>query len=94
MAVSVTVTRTATEPRLAFDVTVDDGAGTSHHQVTLEEAYLRRLARPGESPEDFVERCFCFLLEREPKEAILDRFDVAVIGRYFSNFETAISQGT
>ena len=30
------------------------------------------------------------LLEREPKESILGRFDVSVIGRYFPDFESAI----
>jgi hypothetical protein len=31
------------------------------------------------------------LLEREPKEAILRRFDVSVIGRYFPEFEGVIN---
>ena len=30
---------------------------------------------------------FRFLLDREPKESILRRFDVAVISRYFPEFE-------
>jgi hypothetical protein len=30
---------------------------------------------------------FRFLLEREPKESILARFDVSVIARYFPEFE-------
>jgi hypothetical protein len=30
---------------------------------------------------------FQFLLEREPKESILRRFDVTVISRYFPEFE-------
>ena len=39
----------------------------------------------------FVERCFAFLLEREPKESILRRFDVSVIARYFPEFERVIA---
>ena len=39
----------------------------------------------------FDERCleaaFRFLLDREPKESILGRFDVTVISRYFPEFE-------
>jgi hypothetical protein len=34
-----------------------------------------------------VRAAFAFLLDREPKEAILARFDVAVISRYFPEFE-------
>ena len=30
---------------------------------------------------------FHFLLDREPKELILQRFDVTVISRYFPEFE-------
>lgn len=74
-------------------VTVAEEGGTSAHEVTLARGDLERLGRPGESPEGFVRRCFAFLLEREPKESILDRFDVAVIGRYFPEFEATISAG-
>ena len=34
-----------------------------------------------------LEAAFRFLLDREPKEAILGRFDVTVISRYFPEFE-------
>ena len=34
-----------------------------------------------------LEAAFQFLLDREPKESILGRFDVAVISRYFPEFE-------
>jgi hypothetical protein len=34
-----------------------------------------------------VEAAFRFLLDREPKEAILSRFDITVISRYFPEFE-------
>ena len=33
------------------------------------------------------EATFRFLLDREPKESILTRFDVTVIARYFPEFE-------
>lgn len=67
----------------------EDGLETSH-TVTLARDLLARLA-PGESAETFAERCFAFLLEREPKEAILRRFDVSVIGRYFPEFEKSVA---
>jgi len=39
------------------------------------------------SPEQCLEAAFRFLLDRKPKEAILKRFDVTVISRYFPEFE-------
>ena len=41
-------------------------------------------------PEHCVKAAFRFLLDREPKEAILSRFDVSVISRYFPDFETKL----
>jgi hypothetical protein len=71
---------------------VAEGSGETTHDVTLKRADHARLARSGEAPAAFVERCFAFLLEREPKESILGRFDVSVIGRYFSEFEREIKR--
>jgi hypothetical protein len=34
-----------------------------------------------------VDAAFRFLLDREPKEAILARFDVSLIAQYFPEFE-------
>ena|SRR5947209_8356565 len=72
-------------------VRVRDAHGETAHEVTLARALLERLA-PGEPADVFVERCFAFLLEREPKESILRSFDVSVIGRYFPEFETKIAR--
>ena len=72
-------------------VRVREGRGETVHEVTLARDLLARLG-PGESAEAFAKRCFAFLLEREPKESILRRFDVAVISRYFPDFETAIAR--
>ncbi len=88
---SISVTQTATEPKLAFAVEVRDGRGSSRHTVTLEPALLARLATGRQvSGEAFVEAVFAFLLERESKESILSRFDVNVVSRYFPEFEGAI----
>jgi len=73
-----------------LDVRVAEGRGETRHEVTLAKRDHARLARPGETAEAFVERCFAFLLAREPKESILSRFDIAVISRYFPEFEGAI----
>ena len=73
-----------------FTVTVEEAGDTSTHHVTVSRADLERWGSSLFSPEEFVTRCFEFLLEREPKESILSRFDVAEIGSYFPEFEQQI----
>jgi hypothetical protein len=48
---------------------------------------FERLTGGGDMPEQCVEAAFRFLLDREPKKSILGRFDIAVISRYFPEFE-------
>ncbi len=73
-----------------FEVTVREGGGESRHTVVVNESDAFRLAGGYRSKEEFVRECFAFLLEREPKESILGRFDVTEISRYFPEFETEI----
>jgi hypothetical protein len=76
-------------PSYRLAVTVREGKSQTTHDVTLSHDLLARLG-PGQPADAFVQRCFAFLLEREPKESILERFDVSVIGRYFPDFEKTI----
>jgi hypothetical protein len=46
-----------------------------------------RCCPSGATPERGLEAAFRFLLDREPKESILRRFDVTAISRYFPEFE-------
>jgi hypothetical protein len=71
---------------LCFDVVLRDRAGESRHRVSLARADFERLS-DGRAPERLIEAAFRFLLDREPREAILARFDVSVISRYFDEFE-------
>lgn len=73
-----------------FAVTVNEAADRSGHHVTLSKSDFERWGSGADSPETFVTRCFEFLLEREPKESILSRFDVSQIGSYFPEFEEGI----
>jgi hypothetical protein len=75
---------------MVYDVTVDDGHGTTTHEVTLWPSDIERYA-PDASPEELLEASFVFLLEREPKEAILNRFELPVIERYFPEYPTLIA---
>jgi hypothetical protein len=72
--------------KLEFEVAVRDSSGESRHYVTMDRKTWERLSGQ-RAPERCVEACFRFLLDREPKESILRRFDVKVISRYFPEFE-------
>ena len=87
------VVRVVSEDAQTFhlNVCVRDPGGETNHEVTLARDLLARLA-PGESAEAFTLRSFAFLLEREPKESVLRRFDIAIIGRYFPEFEKTIAR--
>jgi hypothetical protein len=73
-----------------FRVTVREGGSQTTHHVTLRQDYYAKLAGGKVSAEELVRRSFEFLLEREPKESILARFDLTVIARYFSDYEREI----
>jgi hypothetical protein len=73
-----------------FRVRVIEGRSESSHTVTLEPDDHQRLAGGKAEPEELVRRSFEFLLEREPKESILARFELPVIARYFPEFESEI----
>ena len=75
---------------LSFRVVIRDTDGHTQHEVTLRESSWQRLGG-GAGATDFVDAVFRFLLDREPKEAILGRFDVSVIPRYFPDFEQRIA---
>ena len=75
-----------------FRVRVVEGESVSAHRVTLKSADFQRLAGGKASPEDLVRRSFEFLLEREPKESILARFDLSVIARYFPEYDREIAR--
>lgn len=73
-----------------FEVTVTEGRSSTTHEVTVAQADAGRLA-PGEPPERLVEASFRFLLDREPKESILGRFELTVIARYFPEYPDRIA---
>ena len=72
---------------LDFEVVVREGEGVTRHHVTMSREMCERLTASKHTPERCLEAAFRFLLDREPKESILGRFDVTVISRYFPEFE-------
>jgi hypothetical protein len=75
-----------------FRVRVIEGKTETSHRVTLKAEDYERLAKSKSEPAELVRRSFEFLLENEPKESILARFDLSVIGRYFPQFEREIKR--
>ena len=72
---------------LDFEVVVREGESETRHHVTIPREMCERLTAGKHTPERCLEAAFRFLLDREPKEAILGRFDVTVISRYFPEFQ-------
>jgi hypothetical protein len=83
----IQVRRMADSDPLGFEVVVRDGEGETRNHVTMSREVCNRLTAGRYTPEACIEAAFRFLLDREPKESILGRFDVTVISRYFPEFE-------
>ena len=86
----IEIKRTGDGDPLEFEVTIRDAAGASAHAVTLSRPDYERLTAGRHTPEQCIDAAFRFLLDREPKEAILRRFDISVIATYFPEFEQAL----
>lgn len=72
------------------EVSVDHAGQLTRHAVTVNLADLERWADGTERAdvESLVARSFDFLLEREPPHAILANFELSVIQRYFSEYDS------
>ncbi len=75
-----------------FLVTVNVAGGQTTHRVTAPEPLSSSLLSGGHSLEDLVRVSFEFLLEREPKESIMQEFDLTVISRYFPEYEDQVRE--
>ena len=73
----------------SYSVTVDEGGSATTHVVAVWPSDVARYA-PDATPEQLLDASFRFLLEREPKEAIMRRFELPVIERYFPEYRAAI----
>lgn len=76
---------------MRFEVELREHSSTTRHQVTMTRATHAALAGQAD-PVRCIRAAFAFLLDREPKESILGRFDVTVISRYFPEFERELGR--
>lgn len=72
-----------------YRVRVSDETGSSEHTVTVGEDRLAELGATGRA-EELLEESFRFLLEREPRGAILSSFELSTISRYFPEYPDEI----
>jgi hypothetical protein len=69
-----------------YQVILRDAADVSTHTVRLSD-HDRGHYGGAASAERVVEASFRFLLEREPRDQILERFEIATIARYFPDYK-------
>ncbi len=75
-----------------FEVLLDENDRVPPFTVTVDKKYYEHLTGGTVSPEVLVEKSFVFLVEREPKEAILREFNLFYIARYFPEYEEEIKK--
>jgi hypothetical protein len=73
-----------------FSVSVGQKGFVSRFEVSLDDDYHHELCSGALTKAELIRRSFEFLLEREPKEAILSKFDLRVISRYFPDYTQAM----
>ena len=84
----IAVTRIGeTDEAFTFEVRVTETGDTTRHVVTVRRADSDATGDRYSEPEELVRLAFHFLLEREPKESILARFDLRDISTYFPDFD-------
>lgn len=60
------------------------------YSVTMDDDYYQKLTGGKITKEELIKKSFEFLLEREPKESILSRFNIKIISNYFPEYEKEI----
>jgi hypothetical protein len=75
---------------VVFRVEVKEGVVKTEHMVEVTEDYYNFLAEGKVTMEQLVQKSFDFLLEREPKESILRKFNLKKISYYFPDYEKSI----
>ena len=70
---------------VACAVVVTDDTGSSSFEVTASDVAFADHVR-------LVRETFEFLLEREPRTAILPKFDLSVVRRYFPDYDDEIAR--
>ena len=73
-----------------FRVEVKERDAKTEHLVEVNHDYYNFLAEGKMTMEELLQKSFDFLLEREPKESILRKFNLMQISNYFPEYEESI----
>jgi len=73
-----------------FMVRVEEEDTSKDYSVALDDYYYQKLTGGKITKEQLLKKSFEFLLEREPKESILSKFNLKVISSYFPEYEKVI----
>lgn len=79
-----------TEQGGAYAITLTDGASVTQHEMRVPPEDLVAMGIGDCDPRLVVEESLRFLLEREPKESILESFDLSTITGFFPEFPEEI----
>lgn len=74
-----------------YRVVVAEAGSSASYEVTAQPGDVARFGG-GRPAEQLVAASFRFLLDREPKESILRRFDLTVIEQYFPEYAAKIEE--
>ena len=75
-----------------FTVKVEKEGVSKEYNVILDDKYWQDLTGGKIAKEKLIKKSFEFLLEREPKESILPRFNLRIINQYFPEFKEEIKK--
>lgn len=75
-----------------FLVTIGEDDSFTEHVVTVEEESYEKLTDKMCSKELLVEKSIEFLLTKEPKESILDKFEIMLIAKYFPEYPDEVKK--
>lgn len=75
-----------------YEVAVGTEPMVTIHRVTVPKEYSIALTNGKYAPTELVRKSFEFLLAREPREAILQEFELPVIQQYFPEYEEEVRE--
>ena len=75
-----------------FLVELGHGEGLIEYFIDVDKDYWTRLTSRRVEPADLVRETFRFLLDKQPKEVILKRFNIAEVAGQFPVFEHEIKR--
>ena len=86
MKTKIKINQVFDEPSWRFNIVVEEGGKKTKHSVSMSKDFYESLGVEVAAWK-VIETSFRFLLDHEPKESILSKFDITVISHYFPEFK-------